>query len=128
VEQNSEDSIPYHTHLRLRQSTPICVLMSESCEPPMNLRFEMLTSRYIYKCLSRRFSIVIRSLRRLEVAPSLSSSHKRVQLIKNILTFKACLTKTCTGFDTSFGCPPPLFTVIALMRPFLSRTLTLLII
>jgi len=74
--------------LGLRQSTPICVLLSKACEPPMKLRFDMLTSRYIYKCLSRRFSLVVRSLRRLEIAFWGAPNSKRAQLLKKIPTFK----------------------------------------
>jgi len=77
-----------HTALGLRQSTPICVLLSEACEPPMKLRFELLTSRYIYKCLSRRFNLVVRSLRGLEIASMNMSRSKRAQLLKRIPTFK----------------------------------------
>jgi len=76
------------TVLSLRQSTPICVILSEACEPPLKLRLEYLISRYVYESFHRRFSLLIRSLRRLEIASSFTPSTKRVYLLKNILTFK----------------------------------------
>jgi len=76
------------TALGLRQSTPICVWMSEACEPPMKIRLDVLTSRYIYKCFSRRFNLVTRSLRRLEIDSRQAPSSKQVQLIKIIPTLK----------------------------------------
>jgi len=91
------------TALELRQSTPICVLMSEACEPSMKIRLEMLTSRYIYKCLSRRFNLVTRSLRRLEIDSKQVSSPKRV-LIKKIPTFKTYILQKRSWFDAPVGC------------------------
>jgi len=74
--------------LELRQSTPICVLMSEACKPLLKIRLDMLTSRYIYKCFSRRFNLVTRSLRRLEIDSRQAPSSKQVQLIKKIPILK----------------------------------------
>jgi len=39
--------------LGFRQSTPISVLLSESCEPPLEYRFALLTSKFIYKSFAR---------------------------------------------------------------------------
>jgi len=63
----------------------------------------------IYKCLSRRFSLVIRSLQQLEIISSLSSSHKRVQLIKNIPTFKAYVLQKHVLDPMHRSVVPPLY-------------------
>jgi len=74
--------------LGLRQSTPISILLSESCEPPLEYRFALLTSRFIYKSFARNSSLVLRSLRRLEIESGYTTSNKRIQLIKNVPTLK----------------------------------------
>jgi len=84
------------TALGLRQSTPICVLLTEACEPPLNLRFELLTSRYVYKSFSRRFSSLVRSLRRLEIASSSATRTKRAYLIRNVPSFKTFILQKHT--------------------------------
>jgi len=74
--------------LGLRQSTPISVLLSKSCEPPLEYRFALLTSRFIYKSFARNSSLVLRSLRRLETESRYTTSNQRIQLIKNVPTLK----------------------------------------
>jgi len=68
-----------HSALGFRQSTPI--LLSESCESPLELRFALLTSRYVYKCFARNSSLVVCSLHRLEIELGYSSLKKRIQLL-----------------------------------------------
>jgi len=80
------------TALGLRQSTPICVLLTEACEPPLKLRFDLLTSRYVYKSFSRRFSSLVRSFRRLEIVSSSASGTRRAYLIRNVPSFKAYIS------------------------------------
>jgi len=74
--------------LGFRQSTLISVLLSESCEPPLEYRFALLTSRFVYKSFARNSSLVLRSMRRLKIESGYSSSKKRIQLIKNVSTLK----------------------------------------
>jgi len=95
--------------LGLRQSTPICVLMSEACEPPLKLRFDMLTSRYVYKCFSRHYNFVVRSLRRLEIASSRSNSSTRALLIKKIPSFKAYIMQKHVLDSIHRTMTPPLY-------------------
>jgi len=59
--------------LGFRQFTPINILLAKSCEPPLELRFALLSSRYVYKCFARSSSLVVRSLRRLEIESAYSS-------------------------------------------------------
>jgi len=95
--------------LGLRQSTPICVLMSEACEPPLKSRFDMLTSRYVYKCFSRHCSSVVRSLKRLEIASSRTNSSRRAQLIKKIPSFKAYVMQRHVLDSINRNTTPPLY-------------------
>jgi len=74
--------------LGLRQSTPINILLAEAREPPLNLRFSTLTSRYVFRSLARNDSLVVRSLRRLDISSRSSSRLKRIHLIKTVPSFK----------------------------------------
>jgi len=98
--------------LGLRQSTPINVLLAEACEPPLNLRFSMLTSRYIYRSLARNSSLIVRSFHRLDIAPKSSFRKKRIHLIKATTSFKPYILQSYTA-DTMFrSLTPPLFSFI----------------
>jgi len=76
------------TALGLRQSTPINILLAESCEPPLELRFAMLSSSYIYKSFARSSSLIARSFRRLKIESTHSSRSKRIQLLQNVPFFR----------------------------------------
>jgi len=76
------------TALGLRQSTPLNILLAESCEPPLEFRFALLSSRYIFKCFARNLSLIIRNFRRLEIESSYSSRQKRIQLLRSVPTFR----------------------------------------
>jgi len=64
-----------------RQSAPINILLAEACEPPLGLRFSMLTSRYIFKSCARNSSLVICSLQRLNIASKHSSRNACIHTI-----------------------------------------------
>jgi len=76
------------TALGLRQSTPINVLLAESCEPPLELRFAFLSSRYVFKCLSMNQSLVVRSFRQLEIESLDSTRQRRTRLLRSVPTFR----------------------------------------
>jgi len=95
--------------LGLRQSTPISVLLSESCEPPLELRFALLTSRFIYKSFARNSSLVLRSLRRLEIESRHSSSKRRIQLIKDVPSLKPFILQKYALQSIHRSVTPPLF-------------------
>jgi len=71
--------------LGLRQSTPINVLLCEAREPPLNLRFIYLTSKFILKNLARKSNLVIRSLYMLNMEAR--TQFARNYLIKNVPFF-----------------------------------------
>jgi len=79
--------------LGLRQSTPIDVLLCEAREPPLNIRFSYLTTKYIMKCLARRYNLVIQSLRQLSL--EVRTQKERIYLIKNVPAFKPYLFLIC---------------------------------
>jgi len=74
--------------LGLRQSAPINILLAESCEPPLESRFALLSSRYVYRSFARNSSLVVRSFRRLEIESTYSSRTKRIQLLRNVPIFR----------------------------------------
>jgi len=92
--------------LGLRRSTPINILLSEACEPPLNNRFSYLTSKYILKSLARKSNEVIRGLRHLR--SEARSQSKKVYLINNVPSFKPYLYHVC-DMDFLFRSilPPP---------------------
>jgi len=95
--------------LGLRQSTPINVLLAEAREPPLNLRFSMLTSRYIYRSFARNSSLVVRSLRRLDIESRSSPRKKRIHLIKATPSFKPYILQSYAADIMFRSLTPPLF-------------------
>jgi len=93
--------------LGLRQSTPINVLLSEAREPPLNIRFSYLTSKYIFKSLARKSNPVTRSLRYLKAEASTQS--RKVYLIKNVPSFRPYLYHTCDKGTIHRSILPPVF-------------------
>jgi len=94
--------------LGLRQSTPINILLCEAREPPLNLRFIYLTSKFILKNLARKSNLVIRSLYMLKMEAR--TQFARDYLIKNVPSFKLFLMHVCEK-DRVFRSvlpPPPL--------------------
>jgi len=93
--------------LGLRQSTPINILLSEDCEPPLNNRLSYLTSKYILKSLARKSNDVVRSLRHLK--SEARSQSRKVYLIKNVPSFKPYLYHICdmNSVFKSILPPPP---------------------
>jgi len=98
------------TALGLRQSTPINILLAESCEPPLELRFAMLASRYIYKTFARSSSLIARSYRRLEIESIYSSRSKRIQLLRNIPSYRPFVLQKNVLQSIHRSITPPLFT------------------
>jgi len=95
--------------LGLRQSTPINILLTESCEPPLELRFALLSSRYVYKCFSRSSSLIARSFRQLEITSAYSSRPQRIQLLRNIPTFRPFILQKSSLSVIHRSVTPPLF-------------------
>jgi len=79
--------------LGLRQSTPINILFCESREPPLNLRFTYLTSKFILKNLARKSNLVIRSLYMLKMEAR--TQFAKNYLIKNVPVFKPFMMQVC---------------------------------
>jgi len=98
--------------LGFRQSTPINALLAKarsSREPPLNLRFSMLTSRYIYRSLARNSSLVVRSFRRLDISSKFSLRKKHIHLIKAIPSFKPYILQSYARDIMFRSLTPPLF-------------------
>jgi len=95
--------------LGLRQSTPINVLLAEACEPPLELRFALLSSRYMYKCFARSSSLIIRSFRRLEIESAYSLRLKRIQLLRSVPTFRPFMLQKNALQLIHRSVTPPLF-------------------
>jgi len=74
--------------LGLHQSTPINIILAKSCEPPLELRFALLSSKYVYKCFARSSSLIVRRFRWLEIDSAYSSRSQRIQLLRNVPTFR----------------------------------------
>jgi len=87
---------------------PINVLLSKSCELLLGLRFALFTSRYAYKCCTRSSSLVVHSLRRLEI-DSKYSSHS-IHLVKNVSIFKSFILQNYVLQIIYRSITSPLFT------------------
>jgi len=77
--------------------------------PTLYIHIYIFIYIYIYKSLFRRFSLVVRSLRCLEIESTLSSNSKRIYLLKNVPTFKSyILQKHVLDSIHRFVFPSPL--------------------
>jgi len=96
--------------LGLRQSTPppINILLAESCEPLLETRFTLLSSRYVFKCFARTHSLIGRSFWRLELESAYSSRQKRSQLLKSVPTFRPYVLQKYS-LQSIRSVTPPLF-------------------
>jgi len=80
-----------------------------SRRPPLDLRFSMLTSRYIFRSLAKNSSLVVRSFRRLDISSKFVPRRKRIHLVKAIPSFKPFILQNY-AMDIIFrSLTPPLF-------------------
>jgi len=106
-----------------RQSTPINVLLAEAREPPLNLRFSMLTSRFIFRSLARNSNLIVCSFRRLNITSGSSSRKKRIQLIKASPSFKPYILQNY-AVEIMFRSITPLLFPLVFKRCFLFPFIT----
>jgi len=80
--------------LGFRQFTPINILLAKSCEPPLELRFALLSSRYVYKCFAR--SSVLSSAVSVDLRLNLRTHQERIQLLRSIAIFRSFILQKCS--------------------------------
>ncbi|KYN19327.1 hypothetical protein ALC57_08354 [Trachymyrmex cornetzi] len=73
-----------------RISTPINVMLAEAKEISFDIRLNLTTSRFIYKAMASRFSLVYRSLEEMELA--VTSRNCRIDAISKSRLFKHYVT------------------------------------
>ncbi|XP_018369889.1 PREDICTED: uncharacterized protein LOC108765599 [Trachymyrmex cornetzi] len=73
-----------------RISTPINVMLAEAKEISFDIRLNLTTSRFIYKAMASRFSLVYRSLEEMELA--ITSRNCRIDAISKSRLFKHYVT------------------------------------
>ncbi|XP_018360563.1 PREDICTED: uncharacterized protein LOC108759566 [Trachymyrmex cornetzi] len=75
-----------------RQSTPINVILCETKELPLKLRFDLLSANFVLKCMSKINLPVMHSLERLENAAR-TTSYKAYALNKSLSFRNFCFNK-----------------------------------